>query len=83
MFNQDTLATAVAEEMIKVYRNELGPEPVPLTVPAGEAISEEDVSFIVFIYVIYSYCNYEFVSIFMKLLICEFIRLESLFLLIL
>lgn len=44
LFNQDTLATAVAEEMIKVYKNELGPEPVPLTVP-GEAISEEDVSF--------------------------------------
>lgn len=44
--HQDTLATAVAEEMIKVYRNELGPEPVPLTVPAGEAISEEDMYFL-------------------------------------
>lgn len=40
---QDVLARAVAEEMQKVYRNELGPEPVPLTVP-GEVISEEDVS---------------------------------------
>jgi nucleolar protein 53 len=47
LFNQDTLATAVAEEMIKVYKDELGPEPVPLTVP-GEPISEEDVSLIVF-----------------------------------
>ncbi|XP_058744901.1 ribosome biogenesis protein NOP53 [Vicia villosa] len=43
--HQDTLATAVAEEMIKVYKNELGPEPVPLTVP-GEAISEEDMYFL-------------------------------------
>jgi hypothetical protein len=47
LFNQDTLATAVAEEMIKVYKDELGPEPVPLTVP-GVPISEEDVSLIVF-----------------------------------
>ncbi|XP_045819386.1 ribosome biogenesis protein NOP53 [Trifolium pratense] len=43
--HQDTLATAVAEEMIKVYKNELGPEPVPLTVP-GELISEEDMYFL-------------------------------------
>lgn len=40
---QDVLAQAVAQEMQKVYRNELGPAPVPLTVP-GEVISEEDVS---------------------------------------
>ena len=37
------LAHAVAEEMQKVYQNELGPKPVPLTVP-GEVIDEEDVS---------------------------------------
>ncbi len=37
------LAHAVAEEMQKVYQNELGPKPVPLTVP-GEAINDEDVS---------------------------------------
>lgn len=37
------LASAVAEEMQKVYKKELGPQPVPLTVP-GEAINEEDVS---------------------------------------
>ena len=40
---QDVLAQAVAQEMQKVYRNELGPAPVPLTVP-GEVICEEDVS---------------------------------------
>lgn len=40
---QDSLARAVAEEMQKIYQNELGPKPVPLTVP-GEAINEEDVS---------------------------------------
>lgn len=39
---QDVLAHAVAEEMQKVYQNELGPQPVPLTVP-GEAINDEDV----------------------------------------
>ncbi|KAK7276451.1 hypothetical protein RIF29_17590 [Crotalaria pallida] len=39
--HQDTLATAVAEEMQKIYKDELGPEPVPLTVP-GEAIPEEE-----------------------------------------
>lgn len=51
LLNQDTLASAVAEEMQKIYKNELGPEPVPLTVP-GEAIAEEDVSLILFIYTI-------------------------------
>ena len=40
---QDVLAQAVAQEMQKVYRKELAPAPVPLTVP-GEVISEEDVS---------------------------------------
>jgi hypothetical protein len=40
---QDVLAHAVAEEMQKVYQNELGPQPVPLTVP-GDVINEEDVS---------------------------------------
>lgn len=51
LLNQDTLASAVAEEMQKVYKKELGPEPVPLTVP-GEAIAEEDVSLIIFINII-------------------------------
>ncbi|CAN1744749.1 Ribosome biogenesis protein NOP53 [Linum perenne] len=37
----DSLAQAVAEEMQKVYKNELGPQPVPLTVE-GEAIGEEE-----------------------------------------
>jgi len=36
--------------MQKVYKKELGPEPVPLTVP-GEAIAEEDVSLVLFIYI--------------------------------
>nr|GMD43877.1 ribosome biogenesis protein NOP53 [Ipomoea batatas] len=46
--HQDALASAVADEMQKVYRDELGPEPVPLTVP-GEIVDEENVSaFIVF-----------------------------------
>lgn len=40
---QESLAQAVAEEMQKVYRKELGPEPVPITVP-GEVINDEDVS---------------------------------------
>ncbi|CAN1744747.1 Ribosome biogenesis protein NOP53 [Linum perenne] len=39
--HQDSLAQAVAEEMQKVYKNELGPQPVPLTVE-GEAIGEEE-----------------------------------------
>ncbi|PON83231.1 Ribosome biogenesis protein Nop53/GLTSCR [Trema orientale] len=43
--HQDVLASAVAEEMQKVYKKELGPQPVPLTVP-GEAIDEEDRYFI-------------------------------------
>uniref|UniRef100_A0A7N0UH31 Ribosome biogenesis protein NOP53 n=1 Tax=Kalanchoe fedtschenkoi TaxID=63787 RepID=A0A7N0UH31_KALFE len=43
--HQDSLAHAVAEEMQKVYRNELGPLPVPVTVP-GEAITEEDKYFL-------------------------------------
>ena len=49
---QDVLAQAVAEEMQKVYRNELGPAPVPLTVP-GEPISEEDVSILTHNLVLY------------------------------
>lgn len=40
---QDSLAEAVATEMQKVYQNELGPQPVPLTV-TGQVIDEEDVS---------------------------------------
>lgn len=43
--HQDVLACAVAEEMQKVYKNELGPEPVPLMV-AGEVLDEEDRYFI-------------------------------------
>lgn len=39
---QDSLAHAVADEMQKIYQNELGPEPVPLTV-TGEVIDEEEV----------------------------------------
>lgn len=49
MASQDVLAHAVAEEMQKVYEKELGPEPVPLTVP-GEVINEEDVNFFSSIY---------------------------------
>ncbi|KAH9767375.1 Ribosome biogenesis protein NOP53 [Citrus sinensis] len=41
--HQESLAQAVAEEMQKVYRKELGPEPVPITVP-GEVINDEDVT---------------------------------------
>lgn len=37
------LAEAVAQEMQKVYKTELGPEPVPLTID-GEAIDEDEVS---------------------------------------
>lgn len=40
---QDALACAVADEMQKIYRDELGPEPIPLIV-SGEAVNEEDVS---------------------------------------
>lgn len=37
------LAEAVAQEMQKVYKNELGPDPVPLTIE-GDAINEDEVS---------------------------------------
>lgn len=37
------LAEAVAQEMQKVYKTELGPEPVPLTID-GDAIEEDEVS---------------------------------------
>ncbi|KAL2549842.1 Uncharacterized protein Fot_11372 [Forsythia ovata] len=43
--HQDALALAVADEMQKIYRDELGPEPVPLTVP-GEVIDEEEKYFL-------------------------------------
>ncbi|KAL4620755.1 hypothetical protein ACB092_06G178400 [Castanea dentata] len=43
--HKDVLAQAVAEEMQKVYQNELGPQPVPLTVP-GKVIDEEEMYFI-------------------------------------
>ncbi|KAF5740701.1 hypothetical protein HS088_TW11G00778 [Tripterygium wilfordii] len=43
--HQDSLAKAVAEEMQKVYKKELGPQPVPLTV-TGEKIDEEDMYFL-------------------------------------
>ena len=43
MSSQDVLAHAVAEEMQKVYQNELGPQPVPLTV-LSKVIDEEEVS---------------------------------------
>lgn len=36
------MARAVADEMQKIYKDELGPEPVPLTVE-GNAIGEEEV----------------------------------------
>lgn len=39
--HQDSLAQAVAEEMQKVYKNELGPQPVPLTV-MGEVVDEDE-----------------------------------------
>lgn len=38
------LAEAVAQEMQKVYKTELGPEPVPLTID-GDAIDEDEVKF--------------------------------------
>lgn len=40
---QEALAHAIAEEMQEVYRNELGPKSVPLTVP-GDTDEEEEVS---------------------------------------
>jgi len=43
--HQDSLAQAVADEMQKVYRKELAPQPVPLVVP-GEVIDEEDKIFL-------------------------------------
>ncbi|KAL2526720.1 Uncharacterized protein Adt_11774 [Abeliophyllum distichum] len=43
--HQDALAVAVADEMQKLYRDELGPKPVPLTVP-GEVIDEEEKYFL-------------------------------------
>ncbi|KAJ4841113.1 hypothetical protein Tsubulata_003749 [Turnera subulata] len=43
--HQDSLAQAVAEELQKVYKDELGPQPVPLTVP-GQLVSEEDMFFL-------------------------------------
>lgn len=43
--HQEALARAVADEMHKIYRHELGPEPVPLLVP-GQAINEEDMYFL-------------------------------------
>uniref|UniRef100_A0A2P2L0C0 Ribosome biogenesis protein NOP53 n=1 Tax=Rhizophora mucronata TaxID=61149 RepID=A0A2P2L0C0_RHIMU len=43
--HQDSLAQAVAEEMHKVYQNELGPQTVPLMVP-GKPIDEEDMYFL-------------------------------------
>ncbi|WMV60059.1 hypothetical protein MTR67_053444 [Solanum verrucosum] len=43
--HQDALACAVADEMQIIYRNELGPEPIPLIVP-GEAVNEEDMYFL-------------------------------------
>ncbi|CAL5343711.1 unnamed protein product [Camellia sinensis] len=43
--HQDSLARAVADEMQKIYRHELGPEPVPLTVP-GEVVDEEEIYFL-------------------------------------
>ncbi|XP_012091201.1 ribosome biogenesis protein NOP53 isoform X2 [Jatropha curcas] len=45
--HQDSLAQAVAEEMQKVYQSELGPQPVPLTVPGDQrVIDEEDMYFL-------------------------------------
>ncbi|KAF5179013.1 Ribosome biogenesis protein nop53 [Thalictrum thalictroides] len=38
--HQDALASAVAVEMQKIYKNELGPQPVPLTV-SSEVVDEE------------------------------------------
>ncbi|KAK4424897.1 Ribosome biogenesis protein NOP53 [Sesamum alatum] len=43
--HQDALARAVADEMQKIYQQELGPEPVPLVVP-GEVVDEEDKYFL-------------------------------------
>ncbi|KAI3992793.1 hypothetical protein MKX01_021754 [Papaver californicum] len=43
--HQDSLAVAVAEEMQKIYKSELGPQPVPLIV-TGEIVDEEDMYFL-------------------------------------
>lgn len=43
--HQESLACAVADEMQKVYRQELGPEPIPLSVP-GEEVDEEEKYFL-------------------------------------
>ncbi|XP_073130522.1 ribosome biogenesis protein NOP53 [Henckelia pumila] len=43
--HQEALARAVADEMQKIYRHELGPEPVPILVP-GQAIDDEDIYFL-------------------------------------
>ncbi|XP_031374771.1 ribosome biogenesis protein NOP53 isoform X1 [Punica granatum] len=43
--HQDVLACAVADEMQKIYKDELGPEPVPVTV-VGKAIDEEEMYFL-------------------------------------
>ncbi|XP_009385030.2 ribosome biogenesis protein NOP53 isoform X2 [Musa acuminata AAA Group] len=43
--HQDSLAQAVADEMQNIYKKELGPQPVPVTVP-GEPVTEEDKYFL-------------------------------------
>ncbi|VVB02895.1 unnamed protein product [Arabis nemorensis] len=43
--HEDMLAEAVAQEMQKVYKNELGPDPVPLTIE-GDAINEDEKYFL-------------------------------------
>ncbi|CAH2058622.1 unnamed protein product [Thlaspi arvense] len=39
--HEDMLAAAVAQEMQKVYKTELGPEPVPLTIDSDAIIEDE------------------------------------------
>jgi nucleolar protein 53 len=43
------LAEAVAQEMQKVYKTELGPAPVPLTIE-GDTLSEDEVSLLLVCY---------------------------------
>ncbi|KAK9126785.1 hypothetical protein Scep_015631 [Stephania cephalantha] len=43
--HQDSLARAVAEEMQKIYKDELGPQPVP-HIDHSEAMDEEDMLFL-------------------------------------
>lgn len=43
------LARAVADEMKKIYKSELGPQPIPL-IAAREVIDDEEVSFCLMIY---------------------------------